>query len=546
MMEEQPTNPQTDFRKLLLEKKYYAGRGTKKGGTARNVNSMFKTAEAQNRIGQLSQRDAEEMYQWITKMEQEQRYVNYPQDANQMGTSSVESKLIKAVNKIFLKNEGLEIKFDETKLFRPEDYELKNPKPDLTQDKINEETTKVLEQSPSNPNTPASNLVLPENLPLRHRPHAQKTIKLMESLKATKSQQEAAEVLKEAIGYYKSPKLEAAFTKDYEKHLKFLSETSPLVDPETSFVNPLLNPESEASKEQVGSVAIDSNTFQQAPVMIAADNTDPTDNTKSLKPFVVSQQSPEFVKPPEEIKKQELPIKTPKKVQIKESVKTESVESVNAKTKMQEAIDAAKEEQGAKASDASIGSRYKVGLDTYTATARADIIQKPKEEQKKSIHTYADRTWVYSIQDSRLGNASSLKKLTDMENKRRYETTYQLDVDIPDSPHELIKKNKKFLKEKNNYRLTPLNQHVEITDRSYFSSKGNQQFGERHVGNTPDTNQPQSGNYWDIYKNPPKQDLGLSPMFERSQSRLPDRYKNDRNIHPSVAYDTFDEYSMEL
>jgi hypothetical protein len=167
-----------------------------------------------------------------------------------------------------------------------------------------------------------------------------------------------------------------------------------------------------------------------------------------------------------------------------------------------------------------------------------------EEEQKKSIHTYADRTWVYSIQDSRLGNASSLKKLTDMENKRRYETTYQLDVDIPDSPQELIKKNKKFLKEKNNYRLTPLNQHVEITDRSYFSSKGNQKLGERHVGNTPDTNQPQSGNYWDIYKNPPKQDLGLTPMFDRSESQLPDRHERDRNIYPSVSYDTFDDYKF--
>lgn len=578
-----PNDPQTDFKKLLSEKQYFTERGTKVGGRARNKNYIFKSKTAEAQLNSINSGDAQELFEWITSIEQTRKYQQPPAVSHE---GSVESLLINNVKKAYFKKKGLGQEFDLDRVLQPVDYGNLQARPQTQQNRASEEARTVLEQDPANPNTPASNLVLPEFRPLKEREHVQKSMELAEKLKKTTSKEEADIIHQEGLEYYKDPKLDAIFTEAYRKHV--------------------------AKFEPVQATAMDSNLQMAVPVEVAKSNIDPTEEQQPiLKPFVVSEQSPEVkadpnykpipnvpdkplleakptqpeqsgqmvVIPPEQqpqvpplpltkgaiakLRRKAKSLKEKEEVEalqkrfddeaaakVKEmagSSEAQAVAKSNAQTKLQEAIDAAKEEQMAKSSDASIGDRYKVGLDTYTSTPKADLIVKSKAEQKKSIHTYADRTWVYSIQDSRLGDASSLKKILDEEYKMRYGDTFQQVCGHSETQAEIIKQNEKFFREYNNYRLTPLNQQVETTDRSYFSTRGNQEFGERHIGDTPDTNRVQtSGDFWDIRKNPPKQNLGLSSMFERSESRSSDRYKKDHLLYSSVVYDSFDRKELNI
>lgn len=524
-----------NYKVKLSDKKYFTGY-KKRDGTDNSL-PYFKTKAERDEIKKLSDNDAQRVYEWIALIEEEKKYVDLEYGVNDGGV------LATIVGDVRRKLHNSKNEFEPTRLYRITDYggaeSISESKDE--DDEIQKETNRILEPLPSDPNMPASSIevaTLPANVPLVENPHAQTGKKLIERLKATASREDAEIVFNEATSYYQSSELEQVFKNLYESHI--------------SKMPPPLN-----------SVAVDSNTFQHVPTVVAKKDSDITKPQQPiLEPFVVSPQSPPS-KPdttynpdrPLEAKKPEIksPEVLPKPGIVKPEVEKVNelklkVEKSNAQQKMQEALNAAQDAEANLKSDPHIGDRQNTGLETMTSIPRADIIEKKNAEQKKSMHTYADRTWVYSIQDSRLGNASSLKKITDMESEMRFKDTYQPVIVIPETQAEIIEKNKKFIKQTCDYRLTPLNQKEELTSTSYFSSAGYQKFDTRHVGDTPDTNRKQHGNgtYWDINKNPPKQDLGLTPMFERSESCDPNRFNLDHLQYSSTVYDTFDNHEMNI
>lgn len=79
-----------------------------------------------------------------------------------------------------------------------------------------------------------------------------------------------------------------------------------------------------------------------------------------------------------------------------------------------------------------IGARENTGLSTRFSRAGADIIVKPQEDIKKSVHTYANFTWIPegARNDSKLTKNSSLQKLWNNIDEQRYSDTYNPQIDM--------------------------------------------------------------------------------------------------------------------
>jgi hypothetical protein len=95
--------------------------------------------------------------------------------------------------------------------------------------------------------------------------------------------------------------------------------------------------------------------------------------------------------------------------------------------------------------DKLIGDRYRVGIAPNQSRAAADIILKKKSQINKSINTFSNLNWVYSRANSQVGNASSLKKMSDFEDKQRYGQVYLPRARQPVSRMTEMHQNKKFL-----------------------------------------------------------------------------------------------------
>lgn len=147
--------------------------------------------------------------------------------------------------------------------------------------------------------------------------------------------------------------------------------------------------------------------------------------------------------------------------------------------------DAEEEARQAKYSDASLGDRYKVGLDTYEMMPKEQIVLRDQRTRDKSLKAFANLNWVYSRQDSKLGDQSSLKKQLDYEDRQRYNRTFLVNNRRPKPISKIIDENKNYLKreyfneynpttdkyiETERYPATQLGLHVR-NDRRYRTNE---------------------------------------------------------------------------
>jgi hypothetical protein len=137
--------------------------------------------------------------------------------------------------------------------------------------------------------------------------------------------------------------------------------------------------------------------------------------------------------------------------------------------------------------DRLIGNRYRVGLDTYESKPGADLILKSKKEKKKSIKTFANLNWVYSRSNSKVGDASTLKKMLDYEDHLRYGYTYHPVVVQPPNREKLVCKHQEYLKETVPQRMTPQGDRYTETFYEPQSHNTNEYFGFRNIGARPPT-----------------------------------------------------------
>lgn len=224
-------------------------------------------------------------------------------------------------------------------------------------------------------------------------------------------------------------------------------QTAMVFDADKGFKNvippDLLNPETSRSNPYKGSTAIDPLKFDG---MIP-----PNDLEQQTVPEPEKTESGEIINAnPRPIKKsleeqfEHEGKPQPKKPEIKRATSPIAAEVASyVSAAQQEQVDANALAQSA--DDKLIGDRYRVGLGPQQSRAAADLILKPRSVINKSINTFSNLNWVYSRQNSFLGNASSLKKMDDIETKMRFGTVYAPIARQPCSRLTDTLKNKKFL-----------------------------------------------------------------------------------------------------
>jgi hypothetical protein len=127
----------------------------------------------------------------------------------------------------------------------------------------------------------------------------------------------------------------------------------------------------------------------------------------------------------------------------------------------------------------------KVGLDTYEMMPKEQIVLRDQRTRDKSLKAFANLNWVYSRQDSKLGDQSSLKKQLDYEDRQRYNRTFLVNNRRPKPISKIIDENKNYLRreffneynpttdkyiETERYPATQLGLHVR-NDRRYRTNE---------------------------------------------------------------------------
>ena len=188
--------------------------------------------------------------------------------------------------------------------------------------------------------------------------------------------------------------------------------------------------------------------------------------------------------------------------------------------------------------DKLIGDRYRVGIAPNQSRAAADIILKKKSAINKSINTFSNLNWVYSRANSQTGNASSLKKMQDFEDKQRYGQVYLPQARQPPSRMTEMHQNKKFLATLSD----PLCPQSDADTRTMLKSvsTGSADLDDKVQPRTwvQQPNMPKSISSMDI-KNGPKPVRLTNPISEMGVIRNTNRANKfaDNLLYPDIKTD---------
>ena len=152
----------------------------------------------------------------------------------------------------------------------------------------------------------------------------------------------------------------------------------------------------------------------------------------------------------------------------------------------------------------------KMGLSDYEQLPLSDLVLKPVNEKQKSNNTFANLNWIYSRQDSKLGNFSSLKLQQDAEDKMRYGRTYTNTARLPKTKAAIITREYADMYNSTNNRMIPMSDRYTVTERYPSSAMG---YGLVHG---------------------PRKLCELEPSFDKA--RKTNFYDNEL-IYPSKIYD---------
>lgn len=185
-----------------------------------------------------------------------------------------------------------------------------------------------------------------------------------------------------------------------------------------------------------------------------------------------------------------------------------------------------------------IGNRNNIGLAPLVdVKAKPENVLVPPDVRKNSINRFANFKWVESIQNSRLGNQSSLYELQEIENERRFGAPlYYLTT-----PKPLTDREKKYISRSPKYTNK---EEIGLIPRNIISTTDSERLPHTTYG-WANYNQPDRHidiTQQEINKYPVSKKLG-SPwnaefrMSNVLMNRKEDTPKRNPLIYPSVMYD---------
>ena len=131
------------------------------------------------------------------------------------------------------------------------------------------------------------------------------------------------------------------------------------------------------------------------------------------------------------------------------------------------------QQQADKEQNKTIGYRENTGLQTMVSRAGADIQVKSQEEIEKSIHTFANFSWIPlgARNDSKLGINSSLQKMWDITNEMRYTDTFNPHVKEQKTSCEIFEENRDLIRGITDNRYVPMTKYEEEFDPVLLAQK---------------------------------------------------------------------------
>ena len=261
---------------------------------------------------------------------------------------------------------------------------------------------------------------------------------------------------------------------------------------------------------------------EQTEMEVPATETEKNSFVSDLKKSLSNSKSP-VIQPQEEMKEE-----------VKEEMKEEPKKNVKFETIQQEQPKAMPFQQ---ATDA-IGNRNNIGLAPLVdVKAKPENILVSPDVRKNSINRFANFKWVESIQNSRLGNKSSLYELQEIENERRFGAPlYYLTT-----PKPLTDREKKYISRSPKYTNK---EEIGLIPRNIISTTDSERLPLTRYGwanyNEPDRHIDITQE--EINKYPVSKKLG-SPwnaefrMSNMLMNRKEDTPKRNPLIYPSVMYD---------
>jgi hypothetical protein len=203
-----------------------------------------------------------------------------------------------------------------------------------------------------------------------------------------------------------------------------------------------------------------------------------------------------------------------------------------------EALNAKAEADAGAQQDKTIGDRAKTGLGTYEMKPAADVVLKSNADKKKSIHNFANFSWIESRSDSKLGEFSSLKKMIDGEERMRFSHTYRSTNTLPKSQPVLYNKNHAFFKNYLENRMTPMSIANIQQERQPMTQESNQRDGRRPVGARPWTLSDLGDYTYNFNGVVGTQNLGMTPMYQNERKT---DYENNTTVFPDTIVDVPDD-----
>ena len=131
------------------------------------------------------------------------------------------------------------------------------------------------------------------------------------------------------------------------------------------------------------------------------------------------------------------------------------------------------QQQADREQNKTIGYRENTGLQTMVSRAGADIQVKSQEEIEKSVHTFANFSWIPlgARNESKLGINSSLQKMWDETNEMRYTDTFNPHVKEQKTSCKIFEENRDLIRGITDNRYVPMTKYEEEFDPVSLAQK---------------------------------------------------------------------------